>query len=205
MLTHYSDVIMSKMSSQMTGVLSVCSAVCSGADQRKHQSAASLVFVRGIHRGAMNSPTRIRRHQFLNRCFASMFSYSNQFILKSYNFCHVDVSESKSRWIVLSWRQDMAMGKKSLNHWPLGDAAVIIKVSLLLRKNSKLSSLSWIPLNLTNDKWALFQAVAWCRQATSHFMNQCWPKSMSPYGVTKPRWYNHCPASWSCGDVGGSK
>ena len=30
--------------------------VYSGADQRKHQSSASLAFVRGIHRVPMNSP-----------------------------------------------------------------------------------------------------------------------------------------------------
>ena len=53
---HYSDVIMSTMASQMTGVLIVCSTVCSGTDQRKHQSSASLAFVRGIHRWPMNSP-----------------------------------------------------------------------------------------------------------------------------------------------------
>ena len=47
---HYSDVIMSTMASQITGVSIVCSAVCSGAHQRKHQSSASLAFVRGIHR-----------------------------------------------------------------------------------------------------------------------------------------------------------
>ena len=34
----------------------VYSTVYSDADQRKHQSSASLVFVRGIHRGPMNSP-----------------------------------------------------------------------------------------------------------------------------------------------------
>ena len=32
------------------------SIVCSGADQRKHQSSASLAFVRGIHRWPVNSP-----------------------------------------------------------------------------------------------------------------------------------------------------
>ena len=39
---HYSDVIMSAMASQITGVLIVYSTVCSGVDQRKHQSSASL-------------------------------------------------------------------------------------------------------------------------------------------------------------------
>ena len=47
---------MSVMASQITGVSIVNSTVCSGADQRKHQTSASLVFVRGIHRWPVNSP-----------------------------------------------------------------------------------------------------------------------------------------------------
>ena len=39
-----------------TSVLVVCSTVCSGADQRTHQSFASLAFVRGIHRWPVVSP-----------------------------------------------------------------------------------------------------------------------------------------------------
>ena len=45
--SHYNCDIMSKMASQITGVSIVCSTVCSGADQRKHQSSASLAFVQG--------------------------------------------------------------------------------------------------------------------------------------------------------------
>ena len=55
-LSHYSDVIMSAMASLITGVSIVNSTVCSDADQRKHQSSASLAFVRGIHRWPVNSP-----------------------------------------------------------------------------------------------------------------------------------------------------
>ena len=46
---------MSAMASQITGVPIVCSTVSSGADQRKHQSSASLAFLRGIHRWSVNS------------------------------------------------------------------------------------------------------------------------------------------------------
>ena len=53
---HYTDVMMTAVASQITGVLIVCSTVCSGLDQRKHQSSASLAFVRGIHRWPMDSP-----------------------------------------------------------------------------------------------------------------------------------------------------
>ena len=52
---HYSVVIMTVMVSQITGVSIVYSTVCAGADQRKHQSSASLAFVRGIRRCLVNS------------------------------------------------------------------------------------------------------------------------------------------------------
>ena len=53
---HYGDVIMDTMASQITSLTIIYSTVYSGADQRKHQSSASLAFVRGIHRGPVNSP-----------------------------------------------------------------------------------------------------------------------------------------------------
>ena len=52
---HYIDVIMGTMVSQITTLIIVYSTVYSGADQRKHQSSASLAFVWGIHRGPVNS------------------------------------------------------------------------------------------------------------------------------------------------------
>ena len=54
--THYGDVAMSAMASQIIRPTIVCSTVSSSADQRKHQSSASLVFVPGIHRWSVNSP-----------------------------------------------------------------------------------------------------------------------------------------------------
>ena len=53
---HYNDVIMSAMASQITRLTIVYSTVYTGANQRKHQSSASLAFVRGIHRWPVNSP-----------------------------------------------------------------------------------------------------------------------------------------------------
>ena len=52
---HYSDVIMSTMVFQITSLTIVSSTAYSGADQRKHQSSASLAFVPGIHRSPVNS------------------------------------------------------------------------------------------------------------------------------------------------------
>ena len=49
MVWHYGDVIMGAIASQITSLTIVYSTVYSDADQRKHQSSASLAFVRGIH------------------------------------------------------------------------------------------------------------------------------------------------------------
>ena len=50
------DVIMSTMAPQLTGVSIVYSTICFGAHQIKHQSTASLAFMKGIHRWPVNSP-----------------------------------------------------------------------------------------------------------------------------------------------------
>ena len=55
-LTHYSNVIMSMIASQIISILIIFSTICSGADQRKHQSSVSLAFVRGIQWSPVDSP-----------------------------------------------------------------------------------------------------------------------------------------------------
>ena len=51
---------------QFTSLTIVYSTVNSDADQRKHQSSASLAFVRGFHRGPVNSPQKgpVKRKMF---------------------------------------------------------------------------------------------------------------------------------------------
>ena len=55
-IAHYDDVIMTILASQITSLTVVYSIVYSGVNQRKHQSSASLAFVREIHRGPVNFP-----------------------------------------------------------------------------------------------------------------------------------------------------
>ena len=47
---------MGAIASQITSLTIVYSTVYPDADQRKHQSSASLAFVQEIHRGLVNSP-----------------------------------------------------------------------------------------------------------------------------------------------------
>ena len=62
-------VIMGVMASQITCVPTVCTTVCSGVHQRKHQTSASLAFVRGIHRWIP-----LTKGQYCRKCFHSMKS-----------------------------------------------------------------------------------------------------------------------------------
>ena len=63
-------------------------------------------------------------------------------------------------------------------------------LSIGIFTSSKDNILRWMPRDLTDDKSTLVQVMAWCRQATSHYLSQCWPSSMSPYGITRPQWVN---------------
>ena len=58
-------------------------------------------------------------------------------------------------------------------------------------------ALRWMQKNLTNEKSTLVQVMAWCRQATSHYLNQCWLRSTSPSSVTGSQWVN-VPSLQSC-------
>ena len=55
-IIHYSELIMGAVASQIPSLTIVYPTVYSGADQRKHQSSASLAFVRGIQQRPVNSP-----------------------------------------------------------------------------------------------------------------------------------------------------
>ena len=48
--------------------------------------------------------------------------------------------------------------------------------------------LRWISSNFHDDKSTLVQVMAWCLQATSHYLCQRWPRRMALYEVIRPQW-----------------
>ena len=82
---HSTDVIMSLMASQITSLTIVYSPVYSGTDQRKHQSSASLVFVRGIHRESVNSPHKrpVTRKMFPFDDVIMCYQYNRHMLYKA--------------------------------------------------------------------------------------------------------------------------
>ena len=86
------DVIMSTMASQITSVLIVYSIVCLGTDQRKHQSSASLAFVRGIHRRQVNSPHEGRVTRFDDVIMRQLYNNEHHWVKQFKEDTHFTVS-----------------------------------------------------------------------------------------------------------------
>ena len=119
-VSQYNDVIKSAMASQTTGVSIVYSTICSGVDQRKHQSSASLAFVRGIHRCPVNSPHKgpVTRKMFpfvdvIMQCFMMVYDLAILYALNP-------------SWAMLSLVYDIMLFITTWSRWTNGDNAVPI-------------------------------------------------------------------------------
>ena len=67
--------------------------------------------------------------------------------------------------------------------------SVIFKHMSRIKFMSKIALRS-VPQNITNEKSTLVQVMGWCRQVPSHYLSRSWPRSLSPYGITRPQWVN---------------
>ena len=63
-------------------------------------------------------------------------------------------------------------------------------------------ALIWMSLDSTGDQSTLVQVMAWCHQATSHYLNQCWLRS--PCGVTRPQWVKIYSSNCQSVNIGSS-
>ena len=100
--------------------------------------------------------------------------------------------------LIIKWRgiykKKLPVLLKTFQSWTVGPALILktdvnslaplrcgsnSKRMKLTTQNSSLGtcceiSLMWMPQNLTNEKSTLIQVMAWCHQATSHYLGQCW-------------------------------
>ena len=59
-------------------------------------------------------------------------------------------------------------------------------------------SLKFVPKGPIDNKSILVQVMAGTEQATSHYLNQCWPYSLTHICVTRPQWVNSIAALSGC-------
>ena len=150
---HYNDVIMSTIESHITSLTIVYSTVYSGADQRKHQSSASLASVRVIHRWPVNSPHKgpVTRKIFPFDDVIMKHWYVLYGLLCSYLIGPWDMWQNESTIFTLITQKRF----------------VGTRIGITLR---------WIPWYLTITNLTLFQVMAWCRQVIDKLYSNLYNK-----------------------------
>ena len=83
----------------------------------------------------------------------------------------------------------------NVNSLTLEDVVAILQV---FYSNSFHKLIPWtLPVKLVSDeshrnllmaKSTLIQVMAWCCQAKSHYLSQCWCRSLSSYGIARTQW-----------------
>ena len=129
--SHYNDVIMGAIASQITSLTVVYSIVYSDADQRKHQSSAPLAFVRGFHRGPVNLP-----HKW--RVMRKMFPIDD--VIMSYGIARIMEPTAAKGWshfycIISPILEPVNLGAKmlvSFCHWTASSASKFQKNQTIL-------------------------------------------------------------------------
>ena len=120
-LEHYDDVIMTILASQITSLTVVYSIVYSGVNQRKHQSSASLAFVREIHRGPVNFPHKwpVTRKMF-----------------------HLMTSSWAARWVTLFFTAELTRPRSNMR--AIGRLLrTVSRVQILIRVRRMFTRLGW--------------------------------------------------------------
>ena len=152
---HYSDVIMGMIASQITSLTIAYSTVYSDADQRKHQSSAALAFVRGIHRGPVNSPHKWPVTRKMFPFDDVIMGKGENFALRGYQY-HWDIKNrgvykvSKTTWQLTKhgynalfdiWNPQRV---RTLTRWGRGTHICTSKLIIIGSENGRRHAIFWI-------------------------------------------------------------
>ena len=94
------------------------------------------------------------------------------------------------------WANCHTISTEFLTHWLQGDVTAIIDMQFQTYwSNWYIEHMLWncTQVNATRPSWwqvniSSGNIMAWYCQATSLYLNQCWPNPMLPYGITRPQW-----------------
>ena len=86
---------------------------------------------------------------------------------------------------IMYWWIKFQLNSSSSGGYGFDFKCVLVIISMDI---SSAIAFRWMAQDLTDDKSALIQVLAWCCQARSHYMNQCWLRSMMLYDDTRSQW-----------------
>ena len=138
--------------SQITSLTIVYSTLYSGADQRKHQSFASLAFVRGIHRSLVNASHK-------GPVMRKMFPFDDVIMTYSFYLSWETTSKLRSPWESVLLREvplQSADDRNGDSWWPLWPCMYVLYVILIPDKSQgfmiTLNTMTSINVTTLTDK-----------------------------------------------------
>ena len=103
-------------------------------------------------------------------------------VTSSLDSCPMEIGMQSSLWV-----NSLSPGRCGCYH----ELVIFQLVSRLNISNILCETvIKWMAQDQTDHKSTLFQVMAWCHQATSHHMSQCWPRPMVPYSITRTQRVN---------------
>ena len=133
--------------------------------------------------------------KFCERYFKALWG-STRFQLEIPQLLTVTPWPPMSRWL-LHFNLSLPLMLDAINSlspgWCGSDFKCVILQHILMINMFSIPSeiaLRWMSQDHIDDKSILAQVMACCHQAPRHYLKQCWPSSMSPYGITRGQWVN---------------
>ena len=147
LLFNYNDVIFGAMESQIISLTIVYLTVYSGAYQRRHQSSASLAFVRGMHRWPVNSPHKWR---VTRKCFNLMtLSCSSNNMSRNWSnhgILTISLHTATALMVPYPWILSIALAtREPINHFVCRPHALDFTMAAL--KTLTTTELTWDEVN----------------------------------------------------------
>ena len=145
---------------------------------------------------------------YLNQCWLiiSEVHYQGSFTrdassVNDYNLFETYISKISFKFLRGQWVK-ITLTPKPPTHIPqgpmilepekYGSTIIIIIFKFMVQNDSSVFlceiSPRFKPQNFINQKSAMVQAMAWCCQAKSHHLSQCWSRFILSCGITRP----HC-------------
>ena len=162
---------MGTIASQIISLTNVYSTVYSGADQRQHQSSASLAFVRGIHRGIPRTNGQLR-----GKCFHLMTSSWALGFVSSNNL----PTYLKYQSLAYVWE----LGHHCACKWLTTSIIRPSSSSTVLRANWKCVFSTFRELLDNLDTFLLTEdVIQWFRLISRYFLNSWWRHQMETFSA----------------------
>ena len=175
---------MSAVASQISGVSFVCLTLGACADQRKHQSAASLTFVREMHRWPVNSPHKrpVTWKIFpFDDIIMSLPYYPMRHLQHNSRTNTTYITATLKSMLLTHWGRD-----KNGRHFPND----ILKC-IFLNKNVWISNTIWLKFVVLNRPVdnipALGQIIAW-RRPGDKSLSEPLVSFLTHLCFTRPQW-----------------